>query len=63
MAGMRETTLTELSKNAKIFFDAVENGETIRVYRNGRPVADIVQRCMVEDRWGNTWQIATHAGP
>jgi uncharacterized glyoxalase superfamily protein PhnB len=21
------------------------------------------RRCMVEDRWGNTWQIATHARP
>jgi PhnB protein len=21
------------------------------------------RRCMVEDRWGNTWQIATHTGP
>ena len=20
------------------------------------------RRCMVEDRWGNTWQIATHMG-
>jgi uncharacterized glyoxalase superfamily protein PhnB len=20
------------------------------------------RRCMVEDRWGNTWQIATHTG-
>ena len=20
------------------------------------------RRCMVEDKWGNTWQIATHAG-
>ena len=39
---MRETTFTELRNNAKTFFDAVENGETVRVYRNGRPVADIV---------------------
>jgi prevent-host-death family protein len=39
---MRETTFTELRNHAKIFFDAVEGGETVRVYRNGRPVADIV---------------------
>jgi prevent-host-death family protein len=39
---MRETTFTELRNHAKDFFDAVENGETVRVYRNGRPVADIV---------------------
>jgi prevent-host-death family protein len=39
---MRETTLTKLRNHAKTFFDAVEEGETIRVNRNGRPVADIV---------------------
>ena len=39
---MRETTFTELRNHAKSFFDAVESGETVRVYRNGRPVADIV---------------------
>ena len=42
MAGIRETTITELRNHAKVFFDAVEKGETIRVYRNGRPVAHIV---------------------
>ena len=40
--GMRETTFTELRNHAKNFFDAVEEGETVRVYRNGRPVADII---------------------
>jgi prevent-host-death family protein len=39
---MCETTFTELRNHAKTFFDAVEDGETARVYRNGRPVADIV---------------------
>lgn len=39
---MRETTFTELRNNAKAFFDAVEHGETVRVYRKGKPVADIV---------------------
>ena len=39
---MRETTFTELRNHAKTFFDAVEEGETVRVYRNGRPVADII---------------------
>lgn len=39
---MRATTFTELRNHAKTFFDAVEEGETVRVYRNGRPVADIV---------------------
>jgi antitoxin (DNA-binding transcriptional repressor) of toxin-antitoxin stability system len=34
--------LGELRNHAKTFFDAVEDGETVRVYRNGRLVADIV---------------------
>lgn len=39
---MRETTFTELRMHAKAYFDAVEGGETVRVYRNGKPVAEIV---------------------
>ncbi len=39
---MRETTFTELRNHAESYFDFVEGGETVRVYRNGRPVADIV---------------------
>jgi antitoxin (DNA-binding transcriptional repressor) of toxin-antitoxin stability system len=39
---MRETTFTELRRNAKTFFDAVESGETVRVYRKGKPIADIM---------------------
>lgn len=38
---MRETTFTELRNQAKHFFDLVEAGETVRVLRNGRPIADI----------------------
>ena len=38
---MRQTTFTELRNNAKQFFDLVEAGETVRVLRNGKPVADI----------------------
>ena len=39
---MREATFTELRNNAKAYFDAVEGGETVLVYRNGKPVAEIV---------------------
>ena len=39
---MRETTFTELRTHAKSYFDAVEGGETVRVYRKGKPVAEIV---------------------
>jgi prevent-host-death family protein len=37
-----DTTFTELRNNAKAFFDAVEAGQTVRVFRNGKPVAQIV---------------------
>jgi antitoxin (DNA-binding transcriptional repressor) of toxin-antitoxin stability system len=39
---MRQTTFTELRNNAKAFFDAVEAGEIVRVFRNGKPIADLV---------------------
>ncbi len=48
---MRETTFTELRNNAKTFFDAVEEGETVRVYRKGKPVADIVPLPNAESSW------------
>ncbi|HUW97393.1 MAG TPA: type II toxin-antitoxin system Phd/YefM family antitoxin [Acidiferrobacter sp.] len=39
---MKETTLTELRNHAKDYFDAVEGGSTVRVFRNGKPIAEIV---------------------
>lgn len=39
---MRDATFTELRNNAKDYFDAVEAGETVRVFRNGKPIAEIV---------------------
>ncbi len=39
---MKDATFTELRNNAKHYFDAVEAGDTIRVYRNGKPIAEIV---------------------
>jgi antitoxin (DNA-binding transcriptional repressor) of toxin-antitoxin stability system len=33
---------TELRKNAKKYFDAVENGETVSVSRHGKVIARIV---------------------
>jgi prevent-host-death family protein len=39
---MRLTTFTELRNHAKEFFDLVEAGETVRVLRNGKPIADIL---------------------
>ena len=39
---MKDATFTELRNNAKHYFDAVEAGNVVRIYRNGKPIADIV---------------------
>ena len=36
---MITVTFSELRNNAKKYFDAVEQGQTIEVYRKGKPVA------------------------
>jgi len=36
---MLTVTFTQLRNNAKKYFDAVERGQTVEVYRHGRPVA------------------------
>lgn len=39
---MRQATFTEVRNHAKTYFDIVEAGESVRVLRNGKPIADIV---------------------
>ena len=39
---MRDATFTELRNRAKHYFDAVEAGDTVRVFRKGKPIAEIV---------------------
>lgn len=39
---MRHATFTEVRDHAKNYFDLVESGESVRVLRNGKPIADIV---------------------
>ena len=39
---MKNATSTEFRNQAKRYFDMVEAGETVRVFRNGKPVADVV---------------------
>jgi prevent-host-death family protein len=41
-AAMKDATFTELRNNARQYFDAVEAGDTVRVYRNGKPIAEII---------------------
>ncbi len=37
-----QVSFTELRSHAKAYFDAVESGSTVRVTRNGLPIAEIV---------------------
>jgi prevent-host-death family protein len=39
---MKQATFSELRNNAKQYFDIVESGETVRIVRNGKPIADII---------------------
>jgi len=39
---MLEATFTHLRNNAKDYFDAVEAGESVRIFRNGKPIAEII---------------------
>lgn len=39
---MKQATFTEIRNHAKQYFDIVESGESVRVLRNGKPIADIV---------------------
>jgi prevent-host-death family protein len=36
---VKSVTFSELRNNAKKYFDTVEKGETLEVYRHGKPVA------------------------
>lgn len=49
---MTSVTFTELRNNARRFFDMVEKGEVLEVYRHGKPVAVITPvRPGSMDRW------------
>jgi antitoxin (DNA-binding transcriptional repressor) of toxin-antitoxin stability system len=39
---MIDATFTELRSHAKHYFDVVESGDTVRVFRNGKAIAEIV---------------------
>jgi antitoxin (DNA-binding transcriptional repressor) of toxin-antitoxin stability system len=48
---MQETNVVELRKRIKYYFDAVEKGEVVRVYRKGQPIAEIVPIAKKEPSW------------
>jgi antitoxin (DNA-binding transcriptional repressor) of toxin-antitoxin stability system len=39
---VKQATFTEVRNHAKAYFDLVESGESVRVLRNGKAIADIV---------------------
>jgi prevent-host-death family protein len=39
---MKNATSTEFRNQTKRYFEMVEAGETVRVFRNGKPIADVV---------------------
>ena len=39
---MKQATFTEVRNHAKHYFDLVASGESVRVLRNGKPIADVV---------------------
>ncbi len=48
---MQEATFTELRNHAKDYFDAVARGETVRVFRNGKAIAEIVPVASETPSW------------
>jgi prevent-host-death family protein len=55
MSYMKTVTFSDLRNNAKKYFDAVEHGESLEVYRNGKPVAVVSP---VRDRSLTRWRTA-----
>jgi antitoxin (DNA-binding transcriptional repressor) of toxin-antitoxin stability system len=48
---MQETNVVELRRRIKHYFDAVEGGEVVRVYRKGKPIAEILPLTQREASW------------
>jgi antitoxin (DNA-binding transcriptional repressor) of toxin-antitoxin stability system len=41
-SSMKQVTFTEFRRNAAAFFSSVERGETVRILRHGKPIAEII---------------------
>jgi antitoxin (DNA-binding transcriptional repressor) of toxin-antitoxin stability system len=48
---MQEMNVVEPRKRIKHYFDVVESGEVVRVYRNGKPIAEILPLTKRESSW------------
>ena len=53
---MKKATFTEFRQHAASYFNDVEKGEKIRIFRHGKPVAEIVPA--TEDSDTLTWKRA-----
>jgi prevent-host-death family protein len=42
VTNMKVVTFTEFRQNAATYFNVVEKGETVRVLRHGKPIAEVV---------------------
>ncbi|HIJ69309.1 MAG TPA: prevent-host-death protein [Deltaproteobacteria bacterium] len=48
---MQDTNVVELRKRIKYYFDVVESGEVVRVYRRGKPIAEILPLTKRQASW------------
>lgn len=51
---MQIATFTQLRNNAKYYFDAVENGEVVKIKRHGKTIAEI--KSVADDDTNHTWR-------
>lgn len=50
---MKETTQAELAENPRQILNMVEAGESVRIYQDGRAIADIVPLASTSKKWIN----------
>jgi prevent-host-death family protein len=48
VTNMKVVTFTQFRQNAATYFDVVEKGETVRVLRHGKPIAEVVPAAVEE---------------
>ena len=53
---MKTVTFSQLRNNAKKYFDAVEQGETVEIFRHGKPIALLTP--VVREQGLSRWKTA-----
>lgn len=48
---MQEASVVEFRKHTKAYLDAVEHGDVVRIFRKGKPIADIVPIPNTKPAW------------